>query len=335
MAGERLDGTPLADCAAEPALKTALADWLDWHRHEKRSSPHTLNNYARDAAKFLLFLSEHLGYTPGIKELADLTAADFRSWLARLNADGKTRTTIARRFSTLRSLYKHMDRNGVASNAAIHAVRTPKLPKSLPKALSAEDSKELIDSADHLEDEPWVGKRDRALLTLLYGCGLRIGEALGLDVQDVRAVCDGTSDMMVITGKGNKQRVVPVLKEVAEALSTYIEASPYPMTPESPLFLGVRGKRLQAGTAQAMMREVRAYMDLPDTATPHALRHSFATHLLAGGGDLRTIQELLGHASLSTTQRYTDVDAARLQAVHAHAHPRARRTAHQGGKPQK
>ncbi|MBL4614761.1 MAG: tyrosine recombinase XerC [Magnetovibrio sp.] len=319
MAGQRLDETPLAGVPGEPALQNALADWLDWLRHEKRSSPHTLSNYARDVASFLRFLTDHLGYSPGLRELENLVAADFRSWLARMGADGKGRTTIARHMSTLRTLYKFMQRQGVIKNAAIHAVRTPKTPKSLPKALTVEDALELVQLADVLADEPWVGKRDKALLMLLYGCGLRIAEALSIDVKDVPV-----GDVMVITGKGNKQRVVPVLPQVAKAVQDYMLASPYPMRPDSPLFLGVRGKRLQAGIAQAMMREMRAYLGLPDTATPHALRHSFATHLLAGGGDLRTIQELLGHASLSTTQRYTDVDAARLQAVYAHAHPRAK-----------
>jgi len=321
MAGERLDNTPLAECAAEPALKHALAEWLDWLQHEKRSSPHTLSNYARDVAAFLNFLSEHLGFTPGLRELEGLNAVDFRSWLAQMGAADKSRATIARRMSSLRTLYKHFERQGIVRNAAIHAVRTPKLAKSLPKALTYEDALELVELAEDLAIEPWVGKRDKALLMLLYGCGLRIGEALGLDIRDVP-----DSDVMIITGKGNKQRVVPVLPRVAEALKVYIKASPYPMTPDSPLFLGVRGKRLQAGVAQAMVREVRGYLGLSETATPHALRHSFATHLLAGGGDLRTIQELLGHASLSTTQRYTDVDAARLQAVYSHAHPRAKRS---------
>jgi len=327
MAGKRLEATPLADCSAEPALKTALANWLDWLNHEKRSSPHTLSNYARDIATFLRFLSGHLGFTPGLRELEALSAADFRSWLAQMGQDGKTRTTIARRFSTLRTLYKYFEREGVVKNAAIHAVRTPKLPKTLPKALTAEDALELLDLADQLAEEPWVGKRDRALLMVLYGCGLRIAEALNLTVKDVPVQNQKGGDTMVVTGKGNKQRVVPVLAQVSKAVQDYIRMSPYPMTPDSPLFLGVRGKRLQAGIAQAMVREARALLHLPDSVTPHALRHSFATHLLAGGGDLRTIQELLGHASLSTTQRYTDVDATRLQAVYAHTHPRAKRAA--------
>ncbi|HEY9080327.1 tyrosine recombinase XerC [Magnetovibrio sp.] len=324
MAHQHLDAPTLPGALelipAEPALKRALSEWLDWLKHEKRSSPHTLDNYSRDIAAFLTFFSEHLGFAPGVRDLADLRAVDFRGWLARLGQDGKSRATIARRFSTLRTLYKYLERQGVLSNAAIHAVRTPKLPKSLPKALSVEEALEMVELADVLATEHWVGKRDRALLMLLYGCGLRIAEALDLDVKDVPE-----GDTMVVTGKGNKQRVVPVLPKVRAAISAYMKASPYPMTPNSPLFLGVRGKRLQAGVAQAMVRDMRAYLGLPDSATPHALRHSFATHLLAGGGDLRTIQELLGHASLSTTQRYTDVDAARLQAVYSHTHPRAKR----------
>jgi len=310
----------LEQISGEPALKRALSDWIDWLKHEKRSSPHTLDNYSRDIAAFLTFFTEHLGFTPGIRDLAQLRAVDFRSWLARLGQDGKSRATIARRFSTLRTFYKYLERQGVLANAAVHAVRTPKLPKSLPKALSVEDALEAVEMAADLADEPWVGKRNRALMMLLYGCGLRIAEALDLNVKDIPE-----GDVIVVTRKGNKQRVVPVLPQVAKPIATYVETGPYPMTPTSPLFLGVRGKRLQAGVAQAMVREVRGYLGLPASATPHALRHSFATHLLAGGGDLRTIQELLGHASLSTTQRYTDVDAARLQAVYSHTHPRAKR----------
>jgi integrase/recombinase XerC len=304
----------------EPALKHALGRWLDWLAYEKRASKHTLDGYARDVAGFIKFLTVHFGFTPGLKELSGLQAVDFRSWLARQSNEGNSRTTIARHASTLRTLFKFLEREKIASNAAIHALRTPKIPKSLPKALTVEDALEAVELADELAGEPWIGKRDRALLKLLYGCGLRLSEALNLDVKDIPQ-----SDTMVITGKGSKQRVVPVLDVVKRDIETYVKASPFPMTPQSPLFLGARGKRLNPGVAQAMVRQVRNMLGLPDTVTPHALRHSFATHLLAGGGDLRTIQELLGHASLSTTQRYTDVDQARLQAVHGLAHPRAKR----------
>ena len=305
---------------AEPALKRALSGWLDWLAYEKRASPHTLDGYARDVAGFLAFLTDHLGFTPGLKEMNGLQAVDFRAWLARQSNVGNSRTTIARHASTLRTLFKYLERQGLASNSAIHVLRTPKVPKSLPKALTVEDALTAVELADELADEPWIGKRDRALLKLLYGCGLRLSEALNLDVRDLPE-----GDTMTITGKGSKQRVVPVLDTVKRDIETYVKASPFPMTPQSPLFLGARGARLNPGVAQAMVRKVRAMLGLPDSVTPHALRHSFATHLLSGGGDLRTIQELLGHASLSTTQRYTDVDSARLQTVHSLSHPRAKR----------
>lgn len=311
---------PLGIIAAEPALKRALLNWLEWLAYEKRASPHTLDGYARDVAGFLSFLGEHLGFTPGLKELQGLGAVDFRAWLARQSNAGNSRTTIARHVSTLRTFFKYLEREGIASNAAIQTLRTPKVPKSLPKALTVEDALEAVELADELADEPWIGKRDRALLKLLYGSGLRLSEALNLDVRDLPQ-----GDTLVITGKGSKQRVVPILDVVKRDIETYVKASPFPMSPQSPLFLGARGGRLNPAIAQAVVRRVRAMLNLPDTVTPHALRHSFATHLLAGGGDLRTIQELLGHASLSTTQRYTDVDSSRLLAIHSLTHPRAKR----------
>lgn len=312
--------SPLGAIEAEPALKRALKGWLEWLAYEKRASPHTLDGYARDVAGFLTFLTGHFGFIPGLKELNGLGAVDFRAWLARQSNAGNSRTTVARHASTLRTLYKYLEREGIASNAAIHTLRTPKVPKSVPKALTVEDALEAVELADELADEPWIGKRDRALLKLLYGSGLRLSEALNLDVRDLPQ-----GDTLVVTGKGAKQRVVPMLDVVKRDIEAYVQASPFPMTPQSPLFLGARGGRLNPGVAQAMVRRVRAMLNLPDSVTPHALRHSFATHLLAGGGDLRTIQELLGHASLSTTQRYTDVDSARLLAVHGLSHPRAKR----------
>ncbi len=311
----------LAGFLAEPALKSALGHWLDWLKHERRAADNTVSSYARDVEGFLKFISGHLGFTPGIKDLEYLKPADFRAFLAAEGNSGKSKTTIAHKMSTLRTLFRYFDRNAVLSNSAIGAVRTPRIPKSIPKALSIEEALELVECADVFATDPWVGKRDRALLMLLYGCGLRIGEALSLDVGDFPP----NQEAMTITGKGNKQRVVPILPAVSKAVAQYIKSSPFPMKPTSPLFLGVRGGRLSPGVAQATVRNLRGFLGLPDTATPHALRHSFATHLLSGGGDLRTIQELLGHASLSTTQRYTDVDEARLQAVYNRSHPRARR----------
>ena len=309
--------------AAEPAAVAAIGDWRAWLAHERRISKNTLDAYGLDLRRFLRFVAEHLGYPPGLQDLAGLSQADFRGYLAKRGADGLSRASTARAMSTLRNFFRYLEREGLAENAAIGAVKTPKVPRSVPKALTEADAMEAIDAVADFPGEPWIAKRDTAVLLLLYGCGLRIGEALGLD----RRQAPGTvgDDVIVVTGKGDKQRLVPVLPVVAEAIEAYLEACPYPLEDPGPLFVGKRGKRLGARVIQRQMRNVRILLGLPETATPHALRHSFATHLLAGGGDLRTIQELLGHASLSTTQRYTEVDAGRLRAVYDAAHPRARR----------
>ncbi len=320
MAGEPgLTAAEGAVLPAEPAVAAAAAEWRAWLAHEKRASAHTLDAYQRDLTAFFRFLTDHLGYPPGLRDLAGLTPGDFRAYLAARSGRGLARTSTARAMSTVRGFFRHLDRNGLVHNAALASVRTPKVPKSVPKALSREEALEAVDAAGDLGDEPWIARRDIALVTLLYGCGLRLGEALALNRGQAPR-----GDRLVVTGKGNKQRLVPVLPVVTEAVADYLAACPYRPGDDGPLFLGVRGGRLSAGVAQRQVRRLRALLGLPDTATPHALRHSFATHLLAGGGDLRTIQELLGHASLSTTQRYTDVDAARLTSVHRAAHPRAR-----------
>jgi integrase/recombinase XerC len=220
----------------------------------------------------------------------------------------------------LRNFYRYLARENLAANAAIENIQTPKVPKSIPKALSQQEARDSLNMIEAMTEEPWVAKRDTALMTLLYGCGLRIGEALSLNRKEIPS-----GDTMVITGKGQKQRVVPILAIVKNAIADYLSHCPHTLGDDDPLFVGVRGGRLNPGVVQRQMRQLRAQLGLPDSATPHALRHSFATHLLAEGGDLRTIQELLGHASLSTTQRYTDVDARRLTAVYQSAHPRANR----------
>ena len=300
-------------------MRTAVDEWTGWLAHEKRYSPHTLDGYRRDVAAFLSFLTEHNGFPPGIAELAALKLLDFRAWLARRQAGGLSRASTARALAAMRGFFRRLDRRGLAHNAAIGVLRTPRLPRSIPKALAEDEARDVIEAVGDADTAPWVVKRDMAMFTLLYGCGLRIGEALALDRRQVPR-----GDAMAVTGKGNKQRLVPVLPAVAEAVADYLAACPHPLKPDDPLFVGVRGGRLQAGVVQRRMRELRRELGLPETATPHALRHSFATHLLAGGGDLRTIQELLGHASLSTTQRYTAVDSGRLAAVYRDAHPRAR-----------
>jgi integrase/recombinase XerC len=307
---------------AEPAVLNAIEDWRNWLQHEKRYSPHTLDGYGRDLSFFLAFLTEHLDFQPGLSDLGKLKTSDFRSYLAKRTNDGLSRTSMARALSTVRNFFKFLERTGLVHNAAIGGIRTPKISKSIPKALSEEEALEALTTINTFALEPWVGKRDVALMTLLYGGGLRLGEALSLNYMDACNIKPGGT--LRVLGKGGKQRVIPMLDVIAEAMSEYLQACPYTQNEEDPLFVGARGKRLNPGVFQKQMRNLRIYLGLPETATPHALRHSFATHLLSGGGDLRTIQELLGHASLSTTQRYTDVDAGRLNAVYQSTHPRAK-----------
>ncbi|MFQ5765524.1 MAG: tyrosine recombinase XerC [Rhodospirillales bacterium] len=320
-------GVGLSSVPAEPAVVAAIDHWRGWLAHERRISAHTLDAYGRDLSAFLAFVAGHLGYPPGLQDLAALESQDFRSYLAERNARRLARASTARAMSTLRNFFRYLDREGLVENAAIGAVKTPKVPKSVPKALDETDAIDAVDAVAGLSQDPWIAKRDAAVLLLLYGSGLRIGEALGLDRGQApgRDAWEGGDAVIRVTGKGSKERLVPVLPVVAEAIEDYLAACPFPLEDNGPLFVGKRGKRLNAAIVQRQMRKVRMLLGLPDTATPHALRHSFATHLLAGGGDLRTIQELLGHASLSTTQRYTDVDAGRLRAVYDGAHPRARR----------
>jgi integrase/recombinase XerC len=305
---------------AAPDLAAAARSWLDRLQHEKRASPHTLAAYARDADAFVTFLSGHIGGEPDLAALKALRPADFRAWLAARATSGKfERSSTARALSALRSLFQHLDRAGLVHNAALGAVKSPKLPRAVPKPLTERETFDLLDNAELDASEPWIARRNAAVLMLLYGCGLRIAEALSLTRAEAPA-----GDTMMITGKGRKQRMVPVLPAVREAVAAYIESCPHALAPEAALFVGVRGGPLHPRIVQGLIQKLRPLLNLPETATPHALRHSFATHLLAGGGDLRTIQELLGHASLSTTQRYTAVDAKKLLDVYDEAHPRAK-----------
>jgi integrase/recombinase XerC len=313
----------------EPGLGAAMDEWWDWLRHERRSSEHTIIGYGHDLNGFLSFLAGQLGFAPGVHDLESLKISDFRGFLANCNNRGLSRTSTARAVSTLRGFFRFMEKRGIAANTAIHTLRTPKVPKSVPRALTEDDAVQAVDAIEDLAPEPWVGKRDKALLAVLYGCGLRIGEALSLNQEQMptsAGIAHDASGTLRVLGKGGKERIVPVLPAVAKMVQDYVDACPHDLGAEDPLFVGARGKRLNAAVAQKQMRQVRHALGLPDTATPHAMRHSFATHLLAGGGDLRTIQELLGHASLSTTQRYADVDQAHLQSVYDLAHPRARRS---------
>lgn len=319
-AGRRLIGF-----AAAPDAAAQVEAWRGWLTHERRASAHTLDAYVSDLAGFLNFVTEHRGAPPTLADLAALGRGDFRAWLARRGLDRLSAASTARALSTLRGFFRFLARRAGVENAAIATVGTPKLPRAVPRPLSSPEAEDAIDAVDELSDAAWIGKRDKALLLLLYGCGLRISEALSLDRGDVpRPQGDGIGSLTV-TGKGNKQRQVPLLPVVADAIADYLATCPFAGDVDAPLFLGARGKRMSPRIAQLRLQQLRALLGLPETATPHALRHSFATHLLAGGGDLRAIQELLGHASLSTTQRYTEVDATALLSTYDRAHPRARR----------
>ncbi|KAA5605966.1 tyrosine recombinase XerC [Roseospira marina] len=309
---------PAVALAGDEGLCAAVDRWRAWIWGERRVSRHTLDAYVRDLAGFLGFLAEHLGGPPTLTDLATLQTADIRAWLAWRGAAGVGRTSQSRGLSTLRGFFRWLDREGIAHNPAIGLVRGPRGTKAVPKALDEEEAREALDTIADLQEEPWLAKRDVALLTLLYGAGLRLGEALALNQRDAP-----NGPTMVVTGKGRKQRMVPVLPVVIEAVDAYRAACPMTLGPDAPLFVGARGGRLNPGVVQRQVRTLRDRLGLPESATPHALRHSFATHLLGRGGDLRTIQELLGHASLSTTQRYTAVDVARLKRLHDAAHPRA------------
>ena len=317
--GRRASST-LAAPPAAPELVAALADWRGWLADERRLSPHTVAAYGRDVAIFFGFLGGHFGGPPGLSDLAQLKPADVRAFLAARRGTGRTGVTLARGLSALRSFFGFLDRTGVLSNQALRSVRAPKRAHSVPRPLSETAARAMLEAAGEPGATAWVARRDVALLTLLYGCGLRISEALGLDRGEAPEPGQGS---LRVRGKGGKERLVPLLPVVCEAIAAYLEACPTPLDPRDPLFVGVRGRRLNPGVVQATVRRLRRALNLPESTTPHALRHSFATHLLAAGGDLRTIQELLGHASLSSTQTYTEVDTARLLQVHRDAHPRA------------
>jgi integrase/recombinase XerC len=308
------------------SLASAREAWRDWLKSERRLAGHTLVAYEHDVASFLDFMTTYLGAPPTLEALARLKPAEFRAWLAERSRLGLARTSTARAFSSVRSFFRFLDKRGLAHNASIGAIQTPKLPRSVPKALSEKDMDEFLDTEAEQERAAWIDLRDQAVLVLLYGAGLRIGEALGLTRGMVEGLLKAGQDTLQITGKGNKARLVPLLPQAIEAIEAYRDACPLmsALGPNDAFFLGARGGPLDPAIVQKRVRDIRRALGLPESVTPHALRHSFATHLLGAGGDLRTIQELLGHASLSTTQRYTDVDAERLSAVYRKAHPRAK-----------
>lgn len=302
----------------DDALRGLCEEWLERLDSQKRVSAHTLVAYRGDLGAFFQHMNAALGEELTTGSLAALRPADLRGWLAG-RAKSHNATSTGRAMSSVRQFFRFLQNEAGVENSAIFHARTPKRRPPLPKALSDIQSLEATHTLESMQSEPWLGLRDRAILLLLYGAGLRIGEALSLP----RAVAP-LPEALTITGKGNKQRMVPILPELAAAVEAYLRACPYELAPADALFVGAKGGPLQPAVFQKQLAQLRVALGLPAHATPHAFRHSFATHLLGGGADLRSVQELLGHASLSTTQRYTLVDGARLMSAYKSAHPRAK-----------
>src|ERR1700744_387518 len=310
------------DCADE-SIAIEMTRWLAFLRSERRLSPKTSEAYARDLRQFLEFLGEHCGTRVTLAAFSAIEASDVRAFLAKRRSDEIGRRSLMRALAGLRSFGRFLEREGSGKVGALSAIRAPKVGKSLPKPLPMAAAKRLANADERAGEDrdPWIWARDAAVMALLYGSGLRISEALGLKRREIPK--PGAGDVIVVTGKGNKTRMVPVLRNVLELVQDYVAMCPYPLPADGPIFLGARGGPLKARIIPLAMERLRAALGLPDSATPHALRHSFATHLLSRGGDLRGIQELLGHASLSTTQIYTGIDSERLLEVYRTAHPRA------------
>jgi len=297
-----------------------LAEWVTHLTHERRFAPRSVEAYERDVAAFLDFLAQHLGGAVSAGDLASLEPRDLRAYLAHRRAapDALSDRSISRALAAIRSFYRWLDRRKAIANPRLALVRGPKLKASLPRPVSEKAASALISEAENAAATPWIGARDAALITLLYAAGLRISEALALSGAD-----RPLPETLRIVGKGGKERIVPVLAAARDAVERYATLCPYALTNDAPLFRGARGGSLSPRIAQELMAHLRARLGLPPSATPHALRHAFATHLLAAGGDLRAIQELLGHESLSTTQRYAAVEAEKILAAYRAAHPRA------------
>jgi integrase/recombinase XerC len=306
-----------------PEVAAQIHSWLSHLGAERRMSPKTVDAYERDLRQFLTFLAMHLGRRMTLAALHSLATQDIRAFMAHRRSEGVGGRSLMRSLAGMRSFARFIERNGNGKVAALAAIRAPKTARTLPKPLAIEPAKRLSEASLRAGEgrPPWVLARDAAVLALLYGSGLRISEALGLRVKDIPA--PGRGDTIVVTGKGNKSRMVPVLLPVLQLVADYFAVCPYQRAPNATAFVGAKGGPLSPRIIQLVIADLRGVLGLPETATPHALRHSFATHLLARGGDLRSIQELLGHASLSTTQVYTAIDAERLMQVYRSSHPRA------------
>ncbi len=302
-------------------LALLMAKWRDQLALQRRFSPHTCSAYQHDLLAFLKFLTHYRGERISLPSLRALTRHDWRCWMSERHQTGHLASSTARAASVIRNFYRFIAKQEGGELPPVQHFKTPKKPHLLPKPLSVEQAHEVTENIAILTEEGWVGKRNLAVLLLLYGCGLRIGEALSLT--KTQAPVSG-QEVLIVTGKGNKERRVPLLPVVVTAIQDYIQACPWDLAKENCLFIGEKGKKLSPRIIQLALERLRKILGLPNNATPHALRHSFATHLLSAGGDLRTIQELLGHASLSTTQRYTAVSSQQILDIYKKSHPRAK-----------
>ena len=301
-----------------PACRDALQHWLEGLAALGGASANTITAYQGDVTSFLAFMTSHTGGPQGLGALAQISTADMRAWMASERSAGTGSRSLARKLSSVKSFYRWLATREGFEPTAVLAVRAPKFQKKLPRPLAQDAARAVIETVELQSTSDWVAARDVAVVTLLYGCGLRISEALRLTGGDAPL-----PQVLRIKGKGEKERVVPVIAAARDAVDRYLDLSPHPQTQDAPLFRGQRGGALNPRQIQGVMARTRSQLGLPASATPHALRHSFATHLLEAGGDLRAIQELLGHASLSTTQAYTAVDTAHLMEVYNRAHPKA------------
>jgi integrase/recombinase XerC len=308
----------VASVLISPACRDALQNWLDGRRALAGASDNTITAYQGDVTEFLSFMTLHHGTPQGLGALERITVSDMRAWMAQARNGGVGARSLARKLAAVKSFYRWLAEREGFEPTAVLSTRTPKFQNKLPRPLAKDAARAMIDTVELQSTSNWVAARDAAVVTLLYGCGLRISEALGLTGADVPL-----PQVLRIIGKGGKERIVPVLAAAREAVDAYLQLCPHPQEPDTPIFRGVRGGALGPRAIQGVMAKARMQLGLPATATPHAMRHRFATHLLEAGGDLRTIQELLGHASLSTTQAYTAVDTARLMEVYNRTHPKA------------
>ena len=301
-------------------LEKYFNNWIDNLSNIRDLSENTVISYKNDIQKFLAFLETHLDSLPNINNLKKLEISDFRSFLSYQRSNGINSNSIARNISSLKSFFNHLIKENVIESSAISSLKSPKLKKSLPRPIDSKLAIEVIRCAETIENEKWIGLRNKSILMLLYGCGLRISEALNLNYDDI-----DNEDHILIKGKGDKERIVPMMEYIKNGIMSYIAECPKEIRAEDPLFIGKRMNRLSPRIIQYALEKIRNSLSLPETATPHALRHSFATHLLDSGGDLRTIQELLGHSSLSTTQKYTKVETKKLYEAYSKSHPLAKK----------